>query len=349
MFEMSTFMIARRVEVAHPADVATARRVAMGIGTHVGMPEDQCSDLAIVVTELAQNLVRHAGSGEVLLAPTSPDPGLDVIAVDRGDGIADLARAQADGFSTAGTAGNGLGAARRQSSRFDLWSVPGKGTIAHARVYVRPQWRRRVSWPGPEGAPLEAARLCVPCPGHAVSGDVGWILRDDADRWMFVLIDVLGHGVNAAEEAADLCRTGTALGVVGPADLLAVLHEADVGRRGAVGAAVRIDLAARRFEAAVVGNISLALPQGRIAGTPGVLGRPHKPLRQQGDFGPDDWLVMHSDGIRTRWPTEDLVERLQAGAGVASAWLYRDWSRPTDDASVLAARPGRPMFTVPSQ
>ena len=82
---------------------------------------------AIVATELATNLSRHATGGEIVIVGYSKndtDGWVELVSVDRGPGIADVARCLEDGFSTGGGPGNGLGAVRRLSTEWDLYSSP---------------------------------------------------------------------------------------------------------------------------------------------------------------------------------------------------------------------------------
>src|SRR5688572_20152652 len=92
--------------------------------------DEAASDAAIVATEAATNVWKHAGGGEVQIRSLSAwqDPGVEILAIDRGPGLANLQECFADGYSSAGTAGNGLGAMMRLSREFDGYSEPGKGT-----------------------------------------------------------------------------------------------------------------------------------------------------------------------------------------------------------------------------
>src|SRR5688500_2123976 len=99
----------------------------------LGLGEVRQGEVAIVVTELATNLVKHARGGELLIRAVE-DGTLEVLAVDRGGGIARPAEVMRDGYSTAGTLGAGLGAVRRLAARFDLYSTPGAGTVVMARL-----------------------------------------------------------------------------------------------------------------------------------------------------------------------------------------------------------------------
>src|SRR5262249_56463994 len=88
-------------------------------------------------TEAATNLVKHGGGGELLLRTLGSNGtrGIGLLALDRGPGFANLAEAMRDGFSSAGTPGTGLGAIRRLSTMFDIYSVSAAGPALMATVW----------------------------------------------------------------------------------------------------------------------------------------------------------------------------------------------------------------------
>ncbi len=112
------------VLVHEQTHVAEARRVAETAAARAGFDETEVGRAAIVVTELATNLLKHADGGEIVLDTAV---GLQVLALDKGAGMADVAACLADGYSTGGTRGEGLGAVRRQSEAFEVYSRPGAG------------------------------------------------------------------------------------------------------------------------------------------------------------------------------------------------------------------------------
>lgn len=129
-----------RFEVSETSAVGQARRTASDLAQNLGFDAGEVGKVALVVTEAASNLVKHAGGGELLVHPLGrgEERGLDLLALDRGPGIDDVARATRDGFSTGGTPGTGLGAVWRNSSVADLYTRPGKGTALFARLSARP-------------------------------------------------------------------------------------------------------------------------------------------------------------------------------------------------------------------
>ncbi|WP_224011702.1 ATP-binding protein, partial [Paraburkholderia tropica] len=122
----------RSFEIGDASGVAFARRGAAQAAHLAGLDETRAGRLAIVLTEAATNILKHAGHGELLVRAL--DHGVELIALDRGPGMSDVHAALADGHSTAGTPGTGLGAIRRLSDQFSLWSQPGHGTVLRVLV-----------------------------------------------------------------------------------------------------------------------------------------------------------------------------------------------------------------------
>ena len=92
------------------------------------------------------NLMKHAGGGELLVQSIdSPASGIELLALDKGPGMADVAVCLRDGYSTGGSPGTGLGAIERLSQSFDIYSQPGRGTVVFARLSPRQSARPRVT------------------------------------------------------------------------------------------------------------------------------------------------------------------------------------------------------------
>src|SRR6202012_3364387 len=90
----------------------------------------------IIATELSTNLIKHGSGGEILVGAyeDNESQGIEVLALDKGAGMSNVAACLEDGYSSAGTAGHGLGAVIRQSHFVDIGSWPGIGTAVLARV-----------------------------------------------------------------------------------------------------------------------------------------------------------------------------------------------------------------------
>ena len=105
------------------SQVGEARRAAEALAADARLGDSERGTLAIIVTEAATNLARHARAGRLCLTPIgdAEGKGIEVITLDEGPGISNVGRALEDGFSTGGTSGHGLGAMRRMASEFDIY------------------------------------------------------------------------------------------------------------------------------------------------------------------------------------------------------------------------------------
>jgi serine/threonine-protein kinase RsbT len=118
-----------RVPISVDADVVAARSTAREAAVKVGFRTTDLTVIATAVSEVARNIVRFAGTGEVVVELLDrPRPGVRIVARDAGPGIPDVDRAMADGFSTYEGLGLGLPGARRLMDEFDLVSEVGRGT-----------------------------------------------------------------------------------------------------------------------------------------------------------------------------------------------------------------------------
>ncbi|MDZ7370534.1 MAG: hypothetical protein ONB12_05125, partial [candidate division KSB1 bacterium] len=90
--------------IDHPSAVGEARRAAAALSRKLGFSEESIGRLAIIINELAANLLKHAGSGRLVISSTDVDgvPRLDILALDKGPGMEDPIECLRDGFSTAG-------------------------------------------------------------------------------------------------------------------------------------------------------------------------------------------------------------------------------------------------------
>jgi serine/threonine-protein kinase RsbT len=114
--------------------VMEARKVAMAIG----FDEIICQMIATAVSELANNIVKYAGRGEIIMERINAKnrAGMAVIARDSGPGIEDIQKAMADHYSTGDTLGLGLPGVKRMMDEFELTSEPGKRTTVTIRKWL---------------------------------------------------------------------------------------------------------------------------------------------------------------------------------------------------------------------
>lgn len=316
-----------RLRVEDPSGVAPCRRAAERIADDLGFDATARGEAAIVVTELATNLVRHAGGGEIVVrGRAGASPGIDAIAWDRGPGLGDVARSLRDGFSTAGGSGTGLGAIGRLSATFDLQSTPGSGAVLVARLGTT------------EPPPVDGLALALA--GEDASGDA-WAHVIDGSTATVVLLDGLGHGLDAAHAAGTAIRElrpGLA-----PEELLERMHGALRPTRGAAAAVARLDLRTGALRFAGIGNIAAMAVSGptakALASQNGTLG--HRVQRIQAydhRLEPGGLLVLHSDGVRGGWDLAAHPGLARRDPLVIASLLIRDFERGRDDCSAVVAR-----------
>jgi serine/threonine-protein kinase RsbT len=123
-----------RNETGTAWSVVEARKAAMAIG----FDEIICQMIATAVSELANNIVKYAGCGEILIdrINTGSRTGIEVTARDRGPGIEDIQQAMVDHYSSSNTLGLGLPGVKRMMDEFEITSEPGKRTTVTLRKWL---------------------------------------------------------------------------------------------------------------------------------------------------------------------------------------------------------------------
>jgi serine/threonine-protein kinase RsbT len=124
------FDAAVSVHVMSPVDIVEARQRARVMAQDIGCSTTQATLVATVISELARNIILHAGDGDILLGRIDKlsQRGLRIVAIDKGPGIHNISRAMARGFSTSGGLGLGLPGVREIADSFNVVSKLGQGT-----------------------------------------------------------------------------------------------------------------------------------------------------------------------------------------------------------------------------
>lgn len=328
--------------VTESSQVGEARRIAAALAGTAGFDETERGKVALVATEAANNLVQHAAGGELVLRVLGRDQadGLEILSLDKGPGMRNVAECLRDGFSTAGTPGTGLGAILRLSDLFDIYSLPGMGTALLSRLRAKAPAARPQT-----GTGLEIGAVCLPKPGETVCGDA-WDADDRGGRSRILVADGLGHGPAAAEASGEAVRVFRQNPAPGPAEILEAIHAALRGTRGAAAAAAEVDLTERTIRFAGIGNIAAAVVSPgetrSMVSHNGIVGHQMRKVQEFVYPLPEGgMLVMASDGLTTQWRLDRYPGLLAKHPGLAAGVLYRDFNRGRDDVTVLAARPKR--------
>ncbi|MFJ9040773.1 ATP-binding protein [Streptomyces sp. NPDC102406] len=320
--------VTAHVVVDHPSAVHHAASLARDAARASGLDATAVERAAVLTTELAGNLLRHAVDGAVYVQRLPQNGGLDVVAVDRGPGMASPDRAMTDGYSTTGTLGSGMGAARRLADELALRTLPGVGTLICARFRA------------PDAAPARAdlGLVCLPLRGEEACGDSAAVADAPGGRTA-VVVDGLGHGVEAAEASAAAVRVFHE----GPErplpELLGAMDRALRGGRGAAVGLLR--LRPGTAEHCGIGNVRLLLVGHdgvgpRAAGQPGVVGwNMPRPLPRSLSMPETSAAVLHSDGIAARWPDTATPFLLGLPPRLLAAALGHGHRSVRDDATAL--------------
>jgi len=128
------------VSIHSDQDMVVARAQSRSLADSLGFSRTEATLIATAVSEIARNILMHAGRGEISMRPLREDVrcGLIVVAQDSGPGIRDVSRAVESGFASTGGLGLGLPGARRLMDEFEIESEPSEGTTV-----TMTKWRMR--------------------------------------------------------------------------------------------------------------------------------------------------------------------------------------------------------------
>ncbi len=116
--------------LANPEHVVMVRQAVRQKAIELGFSLVDQTKIVTAASELARNTLIHGGGGlaTIEIVGDGGRRGVRLVFEDRGPGIADIALAMRDGFSTGGGLGLGLSGAKRLSNEFAITSSPGGGT-----------------------------------------------------------------------------------------------------------------------------------------------------------------------------------------------------------------------------
>jgi anti-sigma regulatory factor (Ser/Thr protein kinase) len=297
-----------------------------------GLDETGVGKVALLVTELGTNLVKHAVGGQIIISEVG-EQGVEVLSLDRGPGITNVTECMRDGYSSAGSPGTGLGALARLSSEYDIHSVPHKGTSVVVRL------TRENSPAARRAKNVKTGVVCIPKPGEEQCGD-GWAVVTLPDRYLCAVADGLGHGPLAAKASAEALRCFREQSHRAPKEIVERVHDAIRGTRGAAFAVAQVNPRENVVRFSGVGNIGATVLEGPVSrhmvsqnGTAG------SEVRRVTEFtypwSETALLIMHSDGLLTRWDLSLYPGLVARDPSLVAGVLYRDFSRGADDSTVV--------------
>ncbi|HET6256014.1 MAG TPA: ATP-binding protein [Puia sp.] len=321
--------------------VAGAKKEIRRLAVNAGFGQHKIDEIDILASEVTSNLVKHAKQGEILAGIVTDRQGtmLELIAIDNGPGISDPERMMQDGISTKGTLGHGLGAIRRLSDDFGIYSMREWGTVLLSRSY-----RDKGSEDVPRRPVLTVRSLIVAKPGEMVSGDgsYGFIAADGKYRLM--VADGLGHGFEANRAVAEAVMAFRDYASDSPVDILRYLHATIRKTRGMVAAVVVIDPVGKMWKFCGIGNITTrfsGVHQARsYLSYNGIVGHniPVSLIDQEVSQQDFQQITFCSDGIRSRWQQMRLPDLGRQDLAIQAGAIYKDFARRNDDMSIIIGK-----------
>jgi anti-sigma regulatory factor (Ser/Thr protein kinase) len=317
------------IPIQDSSQIAVARRAATALAQHLGLDDQRISAVSVVVVELANNLLQHAGGGELYIRCIQPIGALDIASVDHGRGMPNVERCLEDGFSTRSTPGLGLGAVRRFATRFAAYSILDRTTVIAARM------AEKKAYP-------DFSVVCTAIHGETLSGD-SWSVSDDGNT--ILVVDGLGHGVFAHDAAKCAVEVFQKHQTYSPATIIEMMHAAMRSTRGAAAAVAKINPETRTLEFAGLGNIGCSLLNSTrsqsLVSHNGTLGHQMRKVQQfPYPYQAGDLLLMQSDGLTTHSKLGIPPSLVLQPPMVVAPLLFSEQVRGRDDATLLVTRLG---------
>ncbi|WP_121353646.1 ATP-binding SpoIIE family protein phosphatase [Flavisolibacter nicotianae] len=328
-----------RLNAADRSYFAILKKEIHALAASAGFGLKRLAEIDIVVAEIVSNLSKHAIGGEVLvkLIEEKGLQGIEIISIDNGPGINDLKNMMVDGASSKNTLGQGLGAIRRLSDVFQIYTQKGWGTLLLSRLFDGKLPEKKVR------AGFDVRSLLVPKPGETECGD-GFYFKHSKEHLKLFLGDGLGHGkeaaiaVNTAIEAFKVCHEHS------PVENLRFINLAVKKTRGLVATVAIFHFKERRWAICGVGNISTKTysvngakyhnPYNGIVG----LNMPTSMKDQEILYEPGQCLIMCSDGLKSKWDMLKFPGILRNDLSLLDAVLFKEFVRGTDDASIASCK-----------
>ncbi|SEG65017.1 Anti-sigma regulatory factor (Ser/Thr protein kinase) [Thermomonospora echinospora] len=325
-----------RTPVEEASVAARLRRLVAQLAERLGFPPERVARLQLAVSEAASNLSKHAQQGELLLRVVrdADHAAIEMVCTDSGPGIADVPAVMVDGQSSTGTLGIGMGMIARIADHSHVYSLPRRGTVLIARFEAVPG----------TFAETPHAGLNRPITGEEQCGDA--FAASQVDEVVYAMLcDGLGHGPLAALAAREAVRAVQDSPLpMRPADLLQRVHQRLGRTRGGAVAVAAINGRTRRVDFAGLGNVAGWIVDGErrqgMISVPGIAGHQARGLREHRyELPPGAVVVLHSDGLTSRWGPHDFPGLSAQAPLVIAATLLRDAGVRRDDRAVLVVRP----------
>lgn len=334
--------------IDNESDIGVCRRKSVILANQIGFNQVNTGEVAIIVTELVTNVLKHGGGkGKLLmcqLESSLDQKAIEIWCCDNGKGIKDIDKVLEDGYSQASSLGLGLGSIRRFSDELDL--KPEKSNINDyfltdlenfANCIRSRKWLPIKQWVGNNKKIITgASSRCKP--GEKLNGDAYVVNHVSNNICVAAVIDGLGHGKDA-NLASQLARQTIIQKAELPLDILMqTIHQSIRGTRGTTIGLVSINTLEEKISFSGIGNIESFLinknEKKNMLSYGGIMGHNMRtPRIFEFPFKPGDFVCMYSDGITSRWKPEELDWSLHPQKN--AELILNQFARNNDDATVL--------------
>lgn len=320
--------------------IAFIKREIHNLALQLGFTPHRAGETDIIVAELTSNLIKYAGGGELLYRAHFDEGNnqIEIYCLDKGIGIDNVSKIMNDGYSSSNTLGQGLGAIQRLSNDFQIYSLRNWGTVQYIKICNKIDFSQPLMALG-----SNFSAVSVNYPGERICGD-GYHIKHSKRGFQIFVGDGLGHGANAHEAVQQAIKAFKQSGENEPSAILKEIHDKVKKTRGLVATIACVDYKSENWTICGVGNINTRIYFGleNKTYTPynGIIGHniPRTLNNTIVPYQKHQIIIMHSDGLRTRWNLNDLVSIIKQNPGVIAASLYKDNIRGTDDATVLVGK-----------
>lgn len=322
--------------------VSLVKKDIKKIAEGIGFDANRLAEIEIIISEVASNIIKHTPGGSILVKHVVKGSleGIEIISIDNGPGMSNPLMMLKDGVSTTKTLGQGLGAIKRLSDNFDIYSVPKWGTILLARIFKNPEADIKSK------DIFNISTLMVPKSGEEFCGD-GFKFFTRKSTCQVLAFDGLGHGPEAYKASEAAIKSFTQTQNLDPADRLRSMSTSIKNTRGGVGMIFSIDQKKNSLTFCGVGNISArVLTEGKLKSCisyNGIVGHtfPNTINSNTINWAKEEYLIITSDGIISRWDVNALANIMKYDMSIVAASLFKDFARGNDDTLIMIIKCNR--------
>lgn len=320
--------------------IAFIKREIHNLALQLGFTPHRAGETDIIVAELTSNLIKYANGGELLYRANVEEGQneIEIYCLDKGTGFENVSKIMNDGYSSSNTLGHGLGSIKRLSNDFQIYSMKNWGCVQYVKICEKSDFGLSDIKKG-----LNHSAIALNYPGEKVCGDAYYIKNLKKGFQIFVG-DGLGHGQNAHEAVQLAVKAFKQSTESDPAEILRDIHSKVKKSRGLVATVATVDYGLEVWNICGIGNINTRIYDGleNKTYTPynGIIGHniPRTLNNSVVPYKKHQIIIMHSDGLRTRWNLSDMTSIFKQSPGIIASALLKENIRGTDDATILVGK-----------